>query len=27
MRRILKLAAAKSEKDMVNWIEFLSAWG
>jgi hypothetical protein len=27
MRRILRLAAAKSSEDMKNGIEFLSAWG
>lgn len=26
MRRILRLAAAKSAEDMRNWLEFLSAW-
>ena len=27
MRRILRLAASKTEEDMRNWVEFLSAWG
>ncbi len=27
MRRLLHLAAAKTDDDMRNWIEFLSAWG
>ena len=27
MRRMLRLAAAKSAEDMRNWVEFLSAWG
>ena len=26
MRRLLRLIAARSAKDMENWVEFLSAW-